>query len=119
MNCYIHEKELNEVKAALVRWKDNLPPDVAEYEFYTLAKRVCNLEKQNLENAKRLLSDFSIGEISFYLIDNKMADAVIFVDDNQNYEVKCFNDEPDFQVERDLYPTSHVRGKGTKHIIVI
>lgn len=119
MNAYIHEKELEEVKASLARWKDNLPNDVSEVDFYTVAKKVHNLCVQNSKNAKKLLSDFSIGDISLYLVENKMAEAVIVVDKEQNYQVKCFNNATYHEIERDLLPTSHIRGNGMKHIIII
>ena len=98
MNIWIEENELNEIKEKLAEWAKDLPADYeperknmvsfTEKEFFTVVKRVANLEAQNKENAKLKLSDFLIGDIIWYLIENNETKAVIRVDSSHEYDIK-------------------------------
>ncbi len=115
MNMWIDEKELKEVKEKLAEWAKELPQDYeperthtvsfTEKEFYTLAKRVRNLEIQNTENAKLKLTDFSMADILWYLMENDEAKAVLHVDESHEFEIKT--------------NFSHIRGSGQNRIIII
>ena len=115
MNVWIDKAELEEVKAKLAKWAKELPEDYiperknqvsfTEKEFYTIAKRVLNLEKQNKENATLKLSDFLIGDILWYLIENKEVQAVLYVDSSHEYDIKT--------------NFSHIHGSGKNRIIII
>lgn len=115
MNVWIDESELEEVKEKLAEWAKNFPDDYAperinkvsftEKEFFTLAKRVSNLEKQNREGAKLRLSDFLIGDILWYLMENKEVQAVLYVDSSHEYDIKT--------------NFSHIHGSGRDQIIII
>ena len=115
MNTWIDEDELKEVKEKLAEWAREFPEDYAperknmvsftEKEFFTLAKRVANLEAQNKENAKLKLSDFLIGDILWYLIENNEAKAVLRVDPSHEYDIKT--------------NFAHIHGSGREQIIIV
>lgn len=115
MNMWIDEAELNEVKEKLAKWAKDLPADYeperknvvsfTEKEFFTLVKRVANLEAQNMENAKLKLSDFLIGDIIWYLIENDQTKAVIRVDSSHEYDIKT--------------NFAHIHGSGRDQIIIV
>ncbi len=115
MNSYIEKDELEEVKQKLAEWAKELPKgyeperknlvSFTEKEFYTVAKRVMNLELQNKENAKLRLSDFLIGDILWYLMENKEVKAVLYVDESHEYDIKS--------------NFCHIHGSGENRIIIV
>lgn len=115
MNAFIEKHELDEVKRKLAEWSMELPWDhdperkniapFTEEEFYTIAKRVANLEKQNKEGAKLNLSDFLVPDIISYLIESKAVKEVLWVDSSHEYEIKT--------------NFSHVHGSGNDRIIIV
>lgn len=115
MNMWIERSELDEVKAKLAEWARKIPetydPDqkiigeITEQEFYTVAKRVCNLEVQNKENTKLKLSDFKIGDILCYLMENKEVQAVLYVDSSHEYDIRT--------------NFSHIHGSDENRIIIV
>lgn len=115
VNVFIEENELEEVKKSLAKWAKDLPEryeperkntvSFTEKEFYTVVKRVRNLEIQNKENAKLKLTDFLIGDILWYLMENKEAKAVLYVDESHEYDVKT--------------NFAHIHGSGEPRIIII
>lgn len=98
MNVFIDRTELHEVKKSLTQWAKDFPdeyvPDrkntvsFTEQEFYTVVKRIRNLELQNIENAKLKLSDFLMNDIVQYLMENKEALAYVYVDKSHEYDIK-------------------------------
>ena len=116
MNSYIIENfELEDVKLLLAECGRELPESYSpncqcvvsftEEDFYTLAKRVANLELQNRENAKLKLSDFSIGDIMHYLIENDEVKAVLHVDESHEYDIKS--------------NFFHIHGSGEERLIIV
>lgn len=116
MNTFIELNELKDVKKLLAEWAKELPEfytpkhtcnnvSFTEEDFYTLAKRVANLELQNRENAKLKLSDFLMGDILRYLIENDEAKAVLYIDKSHEYDVKS--------------NFFHIHGSGEDRIIII
>lgn len=115
MNVWIDENELQEVKEKLAKWAKDFPEDYdperknmvsfTEKEFFTVVKRVANLEAQNKENAKLKLSDFLMSDILWYLIENNEAKAVLRVDSSQEYEIKT--------------NFTHIHGSGRDQIIIV
>lgn len=115
MSTFIDKKELDEVKAVLAKWAKDFPEDYnperknvvsfTEKEFYTVAKRVRNLEIQNIENAKLKLSDFLMPDILLYLIENKEVKEVLWVDSSHEYDIKT--------------NFAHVHGSGDNRIIIV
>lgn len=115
MNVFIDKDELAEVKKSLAEWAKELPNDytpnqevkdsITEECFYTLCKRVRNLEIQNRENAKLKLNDFLISDILFYLMEYEEVEAVLYVDSSHKYEIKT--------------NFSHICGSGKDRIIII
>ena len=114
MNVFIEENEMDEIKQTLAKWAEDFPntytPDqknpvsFTEKEFYTLAKRVKNLEIQNIENANLKLSDFLMGDIIRYLIENEEVKAHIYVAKNHEYDIRT--------------NVTHIHGSGEDRIIV-
>lgn len=115
MNVWIDKNELKEVREKLTEWAQEFPKDYepdrkntvsfTEKEFFTVVKRVANLEIQNRECAKLRLSDFLIGDILQYLIENKEVQAVLYVDSSHEYDVKT--------------NFSHIHGSGHDRIIIV
>lgn len=115
MNMFIEEKELDEVKEALARWAKEFPEDYdperintvsfTEKEFFTVVKRVLNLERQNKECANLRLSDFTIPSIVMYLIESKAVKEVLWVDSSHEYEIKT--------------NFSHVHGSNGDRVIIV
>ncbi len=115
MNVFVEENEVDEIKRTLARWAKEFPdtytPDkmnpvsFTEREFYTLAKRVKNLEVQNIENANLKLSDFLMGDIIRYLMENEEAKAYVYVEKNHEYDVRT--------------NFAHIHGSGEDRIIVV
>lgn len=112
---WIEEAELDEVKAKLAEWARKIPGtyepgqkivgEITEQEFFTVVKRVADLEIQNKENAKLKLSDFQISDILFYLMENEEAKAVLYVDSSHEYDIKT--------------NFSHIHGSGEDRIIIV
>lgn len=98
MTTFIEPEEIEEIKQTLAKWAEEIPEgyiperkntvSFTEEEFYTLAKRVMNLERQNKENAKLRLSDFLTGDILHYLMENQELKAHVYVDKSHEYDVK-------------------------------
>lgn len=115
MNVWIDEKELDEVKARLAEWSSKITGpyqpnrkivnDITEQEFFTLVKRVTNLEIQNKENAKLKLSDFKIADILRYLMEYQEVEAVLYVDSSHEYDIKT--------------NFSHIHGSGKDRVIIV
>lgn len=94
-NIWIGRNEIEEMKNILSVWHKDLNKtqkkqvgNITEEQFYTVAKRVCNLELQNRERAKLLLSNFSTGDILNYLMTCDEVKAVIYVDKKHTYDIK-------------------------------
>lgn len=115
MNAFIEKNEIDEIKQTLAKWAKDFPntynPDkrnpvsFTEKEFYTLAKRVKNLEIQNIENANLKLSDFLIGDIIRYLMENEEVKAYAYVEKNHEYDIRT--------------NFAHIHGSGEDRIIVV
>lgn len=115
LNIFVEKKELDEVKSKLAEWAKEFPKDYeakrknavsfTEEEFYTVVKRVANLEAQNKENAKLKLSDFLIGDIIWYLIENNETKAVLKVDSSHEYDITT--------------NFTHIHGSGRDQIIIV
>lgn len=116
MNMWIDKNELQEVKEKLAEWAKDFPEDYnperintvsfTEKEFFTIVKRVVNLENQNREGAKLKLSDFLMGDIVWYLIESKEARVVLSVDPSHEYDIKT------------RYSHIHGSGKGMTIIVI-
>lgn len=115
MNMWIEESELDEIKAKLSEWSHGLSKtykpgqkiagEITEQEFLTVVKRVANLEAQNRKNAELKLSDFKMGDIIWYLIENKEIQSVLNVDSSHEYDIKT--------------NFSHIHGSGKDQVIIV
>lgn len=112
MTTFVEPEEIEEIKQTLAKWAEKIPTvnisetvSFTEEEFYTLAKRVMNLERQNKENAKLRLSDFLTGDILHYLMENQELRAHVYVDKSHEYDVKT--------------NLVHIHGSGEDRIIII
>lgn len=110
MTTFIESEEVEEIKQTLAKWAEEIPErkDIVSFtdeEFYTLAKRVMNLERQNKKNAKLRLSDFLTGDIFHYLMEKKELKAYVYVDESHEYDVKT--------------NFVHIHGSGEDRLIII
>ena len=115
MNIWVEENEIDEIKQTLAKWAKDIPDtyisdrkntvSFTEKEFYTLAKRVKNLEMQNIENANLKLSDFLMGDIIRYLMENREAKDCVYVEKSHEYDIRT--------------NFAHIHGSGEDRIIVV